>query len=195
MTQENQRVVVVCGYGCNIDSPLAPYLDRVQKFLEGESHAVPIILCGGETQEERFPGKSEARVMFDYLTRFKIVEVIGEYSYILQDHSYTTHFNIRLAAKEIRKRIRPQEGSNKKFRITIFCEAQRAPDVVMLARHYMGGLVESIDDITVETVSWERADPFKQVWKMMYNKLALTFPWLGLAEHAQRQRIVRSFDL
>lgn len=65
----------------------------------------------------------------------------------------------------------------------------------MLARHFMKDLVrEPLDDITVETASWERADPFRQVGNMIYNKIAIMFPWLGLAEHEQRRRMRKSFE-
>ena len=66
-------------------------------------------------------------------------------------------------------------------------------NVMMLARHLMSHLVkEPLDNITVETASWERADPFKQVVNLVYNKLAITFPWLGLAEREERKRIYKA---
>jgi hypothetical protein len=62
----------------------------------------------------------------------------------------------------------------------------------MLARHFMRDLVDDIDDITVETASWERADPFKQAGNLIYNRLAIKFPFLGLAERERRRRIRRA---
>ena len=71
----------------------------------------------------------------------------------------------------------------------------RAANVIMIARHFMGDLVDSIDDITVETASWERADPFKQVRNLIYNKLAIKYPWLGLADREHRKCIRRSVEI
>ncbi len=85
-----------------------------------------------------------------------------------------------------------------KYKVTIFCEATRAANVVMLARHFMDKkdkLVDSIDDITVETASWERADPFKQVKNLIYNKLAISYPLFGLAERERQKRLKLSQEI
>ncbi len=105
----------------------------------------------------------------------------------IENDSFTTLENIKNASEIIRRQICIADN-----RITIFCEATRSANVVMLARHFMGDLVDSIDDITVETASWERADPFRQAGNLIHNKLAITCPWLGLAERERRRRIRRS---
>lgn len=178
-------IVVVCGYGCHLDTPLRPYLDRVFRFIQDE-HPNAVIFCGGFTQHKTAPGVSEAALMRNYVCP----EGLPFLRVIAEDGSYTTHDNIKMASRIIRECLCVNE--NNTARITIFCEATRAANVVMLTRHFMGDLVESIDDITVETASWERADPFKQAGNLIYNKLAITYPWLGLAERESRRRIRRS---
>ena len=191
--EKQWHFVVVCGYGCNLDSPLKPYLDRVLRFC-GREKPEHILLCGGATQKKSFPSWTEADVMSCYLkgpldcTYFNDAHETPLW-HPLRD-SYTTYYNIHDAAHLILNRLEYPPP-----RITIFCEATRSANVVMLARHFMGGLVGSIDDITVETGSWERADPFKQAGNLIYNKLAITFPWLHLAEREQRRRMRRSLYL
>ncbi len=193
---DERNVVVVCGYGCHLkdpcgkDTPLKSYLDRVVDFL-GETLPWMVIYCGGYTQRATAPGKSEAWVMLEYVGRN-----YGRFKALTYDEngSYTTYWNIRNAATIVRNSLF-HYARGEKVCITIFCEATRAPNVVMLARHFMGDLVESIDDITVETASWERADPFKQVKNLIYNKLAIKYPWLGLAEREHRKRIKRAKEI
>ena len=181
---DKKHVVVVCGYGCHIDTPLRPYLGRVFRFVQDE-HPEAIIFCGGFTQKKTAPGVSEANLMHDYTRADQFPEFMLKV--FIEDGSYTTFDNIKKAANIIQGQL-----WGPTHRITIFCEATRAANVVMLARHFMGNLVDSIDDITVETASWERADPFKQVGNLIYNKLAIKYPWLGLAEREHRKRIRRA---
>lgn len=114
----------------------------------------------------------------------------------LEEDSYNTFENIEKVAQIIRhqqlrvRRFLPAIYDH--CRVTIFCEATRSATVIMLARHFMSGLINSIDDITVETASWERADPFKQAINLVYYKLAIKYPWLGLAERERRKRLKRA---
>ena len=186
---EKKHVVVVCGYGCHLDTPLKPYLDLVVEFIT-RNKPDQIIFCGGFTQRKSAPNISEAGLMYNYVN-----ENLRIYYYYLEDlsqiesDSYTTLENIRQAAGRICLwQIKNRMPKEQKLKITIFCEAHRAPNVIMLARHFMMNLVESIDDITVETASWERADPFKQVKNLIYNHLALRFPYLARREHKRRLR-------
>lgn len=116
-------IIIVCGYGCHLDTPLRPYLDRVVKFTKENQHEI---------------------------------------------------------------------SSVKSTRIVIFCEATRSANVVQLARAFLLPFVKTIDDITLETGSWERADPFKQAGNLVYNRLAIKYPGLGLAEREQRRRMERA---
>lgn len=173
------HVLVVNGYGCHLDTPLGlTYLPRVAGFIK-EREPDWIIFCGGQTQRRTAPGISEALVMSRWITSELGAAVADRF--ILESDSYSTFENIRDAASAILRKI-----GTAKIKVTIFCEAIRAPNVVMLARHFMGNLVESIDDITVETASWERADPFKQVRKMIFYKLAFYFPYLAGLERKKR---------
>lgn len=188
MIDQKRHVVVVCGYGCHLDTPLKPYLDRVVRFINKQLPDL-VVFCGGYTQGKSAPGVSEASLMTGYVKEKLAglhVDIVSE------DGSYTTLENIREAGQQIRLWILRNVGRRVNLRITIFCEAHRAPLVIMLARHFMGSLVKTIDDITVETTSWERADPFKQVCGMIYDKLAIKFPWLGLAERARKKRLRRA---
>lgn len=203
MVKEKRHVVVVCGYGCHLDTPLQPYLNRVWNFLFPKNYNQPpwgeyqpraVILCGGYTQRKSAPGTSEAGLMKTYLVDMVSANHWPKFLQVfVEDESYTTYANIQNAAWWIGNWfIRRGIFGDEKVRITIFCEATRAANVIMLARHFMGDFVDSIDDITVETASWERADPFKQASNLIYNKLATTYPWLGLAEREHRRRIRRS---
>ena len=116
-------------------------------------------------------------------------------SHWIQIDSYTTYDNIRLAAEKIRTVgfFHNVPGGN--FKITIFCEAQRALKVILLSRHFMRDLVENVDSITIETVSWERADPVRELKTTIMTWLAIKYPWLGLAERERRRRIRRSYEI
>ena len=187
---DKRHVVVVCGYGCHLDTPLRPYLDRVFRFIQDE-HPNAVIFCGGFTQKKTAPGVSEAGLMRKYIKADQFSELMFR---VFEEYdSYTTYANIQNAAWRIGNWLicRGIFG-DEKIRITIFCEATRAANVIMLARHFMGSFVESIDDITVETASWERADPFRQVGNLIHNKLAITCPWLGLAEREHNRRVKRA---
>jgi hypothetical protein len=192
MSEEKRHVVVVCGYGCHLDTPLKPYLDKVGAFINLYNPEL-VIFCGGCTQKKSAPGVSEAGLMSGYLDHDQMVLPGKKTEFVVEANSYTTYRNIRNAAWRIESWfMRHDVLSDEKVRITIFCEATRAPLVIMLARHFMGDFVDSIDDITVETASWERADPFKQVRNLIYNKLAIKYPWLGLAERECKKRICRA---
>lgn len=177
---EKVHVLVVCGYGCHLHTPLKPYLDRVVRFIQ-ENKPDEVIFCGGFTQRKT-ADTSEALLMLQYVTDKLGEKNEGTFMYP-ESNSYTSLENIRQAAKIILS-----WHPINKLKITIFCEAQRAPNVIMLARHFMADIVESIDDITVETASWERADPFKQAYNMIYNRLAIRFPYLARRECQKRLR-------
>ncbi|MEK7138551.1 MAG: hypothetical protein AAB799_00005, partial [Patescibacteria group bacterium] len=84
---------------------------------------------------------------------------------------------------------------NEPCRITHFCEAHRAPNVNQCDRACLITLVEDLDDLRLETESWERADPFKQVANLVYNRFAIKYPRLGLAEREQRRRMLRAKEI
>ena len=197
MEKSKRHIVVVCGYGCHLkdpsggDTPLKPYLDKVAGYMNTRQPELAVF-CGGHTQNKTAPGVSEARLMVDYVAdefRHCAQTFLGKVR--LDATSYTTLENIRNAATAIRN-WGFHHARGEKVRVTIFCEAHRAPNVVMLARHFMRDLVDDIGDISVETASWERADPFKQAWNLFYNRMAIKHPWLGLAEREHRRRVRRS---
>lgn len=61
----------------------------------------------------------------------------------------------------------------------------------MCARYFMGNLVrDPLGDISIETVYWERANPFKQVLNFVYNWISIKLPWLRL-DNLQRKLHIR----
>lgn len=193
MAQEH--ILVVMGYGIVFDSPLGNvYLPRIAKFIEEQKKwTTKLILCGGQTQKVTAKrlfgsGMSEAAAMYNWLNEYSRKNWGRPFPFesVIESQSYTAFENIRAASEVIRRQPSAADGRH----ITIFCEATRSANIVMLARHFMGDLVDSIDDITVETASWERADPFKQVGDLIYNKLAIHIPWL--AKRARKKRLRRA---
>lgn len=175
-----QRVVVVCGYGCNLDSPLKPYLDRVAAFCRDYQPQV-IILCGGATQQQTFPGKTEALVMYQYLhdKLFGDPESYWYTSVLLENESYTTYENIRGAAR--------MEPGGKE--ITIFCEATRALKVALLARHFFGfPPANGLPPIRIETDSWELMHPTLELLGTIKEWIAIRFPLLNTLQSRARRR-------
>lgn len=191
MEEKKLHVVVVCGYGCNIDSPLQRYLTRVLEYLYSyEPQAV--IYSGGYTQQKSFHGLSEAGVMADYVEQ--MVFFPWNHEEHLETEAYTTYDNIELAAAKIRRWRDGNFGVTNhrpyvKFRITIFCEAQRALKVILLSRYFMSGLVDDIDDIQIETYNWERADPMRELKTTFLTWLAIKFPSLARAESEKKRKL------
>ncbi len=195
MTGKKRHILNVFGYGCHIDSPLGwIYLPRVLRFINevSEDEDLNVVFYGGPTQQASAPGITEAKLMHDWI--WKHPDRRRTFYSILEDGSYTTYYNAKYAGMMLANlpEVDAQGHRYSSTRVTITCEATRSANVIMLARYFMLKFVESIDDIAVETASWERADPFKQVGNLIYNKLAITFPWLGLAEREQRKRICRA---
>jgi len=194
MVYKARHIVIVNGYGCHLNTPLMPYLDRVVRFINEvpTDMVLQLIFTGGPTQQDSAPGVTEAHLMSEYVTKHPDRRRV-QFMSLEEETAFTSYDNISKAAELIRNTA-PDLGIEaswkyKSTKITIFCEATRSANVIMLARHFLLPFVKTIDDITVETASWERADPFKQVGNLIYNKLAITYPWLRLAEREHRQRM------
>ncbi|OGN01332.1 MAG: hypothetical protein A3I26_01185 [Candidatus Yanofskybacteria bacterium RIFCSPLOWO2_02_FULL_43_10] len=187
--------LLINGYGCHLDTPLGRvYLPRMLKFIK-ENVPDYIILLGGFTQRKSAPGVSEAKLMLTWF--FDQMSTPDQKRFLIEENSYTTLENSRNGAILIPRilGLTMSDDHLPEIKITHGCEATRAANIIMLDRYFMGGLVKSIDDITVETASWERADPFRQVKTLIHDKLAITYPWLGLAERERRKRIRRSAEI
>ncbi len=189
MTEEKTHVLVVCGYSCHLEDNnphvqgYREYLNRVFRFIQDHhTHMSVVIFCGGFTQQKTAPGVSEAGLMCEYTQANHFMSKV-----VIENESFTTFANIKNSAHIILNKL-----AMASCRITIFCEATRSANVMMCARHFMGHLVDSMDDITVETASWEQANPFRQAGNLIYNKLAITFPWLRLAELERYRRMRRA---
>lgn len=181
--RERRLIVVVCGYGCDLDSPLKPYLDKVIGFgMLRKPDA--IVLCGGATMRKRFPDETEASVMYKYL---KPLEAYHPMWFVLGD-SYTTYENIRDAAWVIGHDITEVTGE-REFEIVIFCEATRALKVAMLARHFLGFPPErGMPPIRIETDSWEPMHPTHELIGTIKEWLAIRFPFLNTLQRTARIR-------
>lgn len=194
---EKPLVVVVNGYGTILNSPLGDiYLPRVRRVIE-EQKPKMVILCGGRTFLKTMPKDSEASVMEKWIMENLAPEYHPPLGFRADDTSYTTLRNCLGAAyfMQVQAWRFWSGGRRGYFRVIHCCEATRAPHVIMLDRHVMIDkfqLVDSIDDITVETASWERADPFKQAYAMIRSRVDIKYPWLHLADREHEKRIKAS---
>lgn len=176
-----RRIVIVCGYGCDLESPVKSYLDRVIGYCMTRQPDA-ILLCGGATQRKSFPAETEADVMYKYL---KVLEMYHPMWFVLPD-SYTTYDNIRDAAYAIREIEKMTMTTLADNEIIIFCEATRALKVALLARHFIGfppangGL-----PIKIETDSWEKGLT-KELFGTIKEWLAITFPFLNTIQRSIR---------
>jgi len=195
---EKPLIMVVNGYGTILDSPLGSiYLPRVKRVIE-EQRPKMVILCGGKTFQKTMPNYSEASVMEEWLRENLHPTIYGPpLGFRTEDVSYTTLENCLGAAyfMQVQAWRFWSGGRRGYFRVIHCCEATRAAHVIMLDRHILikkFQLVNSIDDITVETASWERADPFKQVYAMIHSRMDIKYPWLHLANRERKRRIKAS---
>ena len=174
------EVVVVNGYGCNLNSPLRPYLDQIIAYLERNVVGC-VVFCGGFTQRRSFPGMSEARVMADYIGE----HVTDQLLVLVEENSYTTFENIRNSA-------RATSGLQwEPDQITIFCEATRALKVALLARHFFGfPPARGKKPILIRTSSWELANPIKELKTTFLDWLCCHVP--GLWRFFRWRRIRRA---
>lgn len=202
---DKQHVLIVNGYGCHtqfedpkIDRFLKGYrryLKRVARFID-EYLPDYLVFSGAETQQSSAPGRSEAKVMWDYV--FPRLNKVAREKYLhmkqvgLEKRAFTTFYNSYYAYGALFTAIGTGVLRNEPCLITHFCEALRGPNVNQCDRAFLITLVEDIDDLQLETESWERADPFKQVANLVYNRLAIKYPRLGLAEREQHRRMLRA---
>jgi hypothetical protein len=120
-------VVLVFGYGCNLETPLRPYLNKVAQFV-GEMRPF-VVFCGAETEPRKFPGKTEAAVMFEYIQNCLPFPLDKE-DVVLCEDSRTTYENAEEAAQAVR------EKGWEPDQLVVWCEATRALKVDLLVRHF-----------------------------------------------------------
>ncbi|HXK35972.1 MAG TPA: ElyC/SanA/YdcF family protein [Candidatus Paceibacterota bacterium] len=175
-----RRIVVVCGYGCDLNSELKMYLDRVLQYCYA-NRPDAVILCGGATQRRRFPHETEASVMQKYLGS---LEGYCHPRWYILGGSYTAYENIRDAAAVIgplKRTLQPDD-----IQITIFCEVTRSLKVAILARHFMGfPPKDGLPPIRIETDSWEKGHPTKQLFGAIKEVLAISFPFINSVRSAK----------
>jgi hypothetical protein len=163
----SHHILIVCGYGCHLVPELKGYLDRVIEFCN-KHQPKWILLSGGYTQKKSAPGISEAHLMLDYVQP-KLTYYPG--MMFIDDDSYTSPDNIERAVRRIRS-YNPKclEGD---LILTVFCEATRALKIDLLVRHFFGRRAD------IETASWERMAPTKQIISTLYDLAAIKIPLLA----------------
>lgn len=168
------HLVKFFGYGCHLDTPLRPYLDRGVMFCN-QKRPDCFIFSGGFTQRKTAPGISEARLMNEY--------VISRLDYspaliYLDEDSYTTPDS----AQNMAKIIKTDNLVDEKTILTVFCEATRALKVDLLIRHFLGRRAN------IETDSWELMSPQKQIIATLYDWAAINCSPLARYWHNKRLR-------
>lgn len=175
-SNEPLHIVIVHGYGCNLDSPLKPYLLRVSDFLTRRRPQL-VLTSGGATQRKSFPGKTEAGVMNDFLyDRANAIEDWHAAWYIDED-SYTTLDNAMNASQLVRRLVKDWGATWENTTVTVFCEAQRAFKSLLLYWVLLPELRQAHRRVQVETSSWELTNPFWELLKLFNELLMLKIPF------------------
>jgi hypothetical protein len=180
----------VNGYGCDLDTPLAPYLQRVARFIR-ENGVHNAVFCGGATQRRTFHGRTEARVMSAYI----VAALPADYPLRVhhEESSYTTYRNARNAAGILRYLQGElwEGGLPRPGELTVFCEAQRVFKVMLCYWLLLPEYRPCTDGLRVrfETDSWEKANPFTEILKLG-NELAMhALPPFEKYMHAKREAL------
>lgn len=164
MVEKPLTAFLVNGYGHDLESPLGKvYLPKMLWMISVLQPTV-VGCVGGVTEGRSYPDLSEARVMADWLARHLAPEHapghVGAWDIRLVETTYSNYENSRGGAEILRLYAQ----GRKYVHIWHGCEAQRGLAVLLADRNFMADLVDDVcSDITLETASWERADPFKQV--------------------------------
>jgi hypothetical protein len=175
------NLVIVLGYGNDLDSPLRPYLDGVAEFIE-DNFVSQAIFSGGESQRKSHPGQTEARTMWNYVA--SRLTCPGDVNVNLDHRPLTTFENIRNAARIIQgQQLEPDN-------IFIFCEATRALKVAILTRWFFGFRVTHYgrNAIKIQTSSWELMHPLKELVGTLKDTACLFVPGLWRYFRWQRER-------
>lgn len=192
-----RRVVIVNGYGCNLDSPLKPYLDGVVDLILLR-RARFAIFCGGATFQKSLPGRSESRVMSEYvLSRMPPGYPLWVYH---DEDSYMTCENAIGAARILRfLQRRLWDGQPPAPGEVIVCaETQRIFKVMLcywlLLPDYHPKDGDSSPELRVKfwTASWERANPLWEIPKLFNELLMLKVP--AWRRYMRRKRIAASLN-
>ncbi len=169
----NIKAAIVFLYGCDINSPLKLHLDNVVRVghLRDIRH---YILCGGASQQNKFPGLTEACVAYEYL-RDKVP--LGSRFY-LEENSLTSSDNARNGAWKLHEIDFEFGGVSQVF---VFVEALRALKAAGFFRHFLPEFHPGTPDkmIRFETESWEQMDPALELAKTNYDFASIRFPFLA----------------
>jgi hypothetical protein len=170
------HVVLVHGYGCNLDSPLTPYLLRVSDFLRLQRPDV-VVTCGGATQRMSRPGKTEAGVMNDFLyDRLDSPMADWHPAWFVEEDSYTTLENVLNGSDLVRRLVRDWDARWETTTVTVFCETQRSLKTLLCYWLLLPELRRAHRRVQVETYSWELANPLLEIPKLFNELLMLYVP-------------------
>ena len=179
------KALVVCGYGCHLVPELTHYLDRVVAYANERQPGV-IVLCGGPTQQASAPGTTEAALMAIYI-RERLNYMPG---WLLEESSFTTHGNMRGAARLLEEFFGSGWHSNAPpaCDVTVFCEATRSLKVAAMVRRFFGfPPARGQQPVRIETDSWELMHPLKELIGTLKDFACLYVP--GFADwHAWQRR-------
>ena len=169
--------VLVPGYGCFLTRELRWYLNEVRNFIL-EFRPQYVILSGGKSQKSA-GDISEARVMFNYLT--KDGPLCSGTKFVLEEKALTTLENISNAQLFI-KQLATVDA--KRVRLVVFCEASRQRKVHILTWLIM----TKLGPLEMRPVAWERSQTLKQLVSTVLELAAFFFPPLRWGFHQLRLR-------
>lgn len=176
-----QKIVVVCGYGCDLHPAYKRYLMRVARYVHGDAGVWCVIVSGGLTQQKRFPNTSEAAVMRRFL------ETTGEvHIRIMEDHDAYTSYTNMLGARDIMERLGERAGPDDND-LVIFCDAIRALKVKVIAERVLQKY-----HIAIETHDLApRGSAARQLVPTLIDSLAAYVPLVNGFKEGVRQFLAR----
>ncbi len=176
-----QKIVIVCGYGCDLHPKYRQYLTRVARYVNGDAGVWCVIVSGGPTQQKRFPNTSEAAVMRRFL------ETTGEvHMRIMEDHDAYTSYTNMVGARDIMERLGKRAGPDDND-LVIFCDAIRALKVKVIAERVLQKY-----RITMETCDLApRGAAGKQVWQTLIDSLAAYVPPVNFFKESVRRMLAK----
>jgi hypothetical protein len=170
-------------YGCDLESPLRPFLDfTFQRMLQERPGTM--LLCGGATQQALFPGKTEAGVACEYLTRRLAQEHQRwpEFEYrpvfIPKDRSFTTEENVRDACAYIQS-VPGIDLHWDEVRVRAFCETSRSLKSMGFYWDFLPEVREHGQRVWMECLHWELQHPDSELAKANAAWLSRRFPLVG----------------
>lgn len=174
-----EKVALVWLYGCNIESSLKMHLDNVIRVGNAENIR-HYVLCGGPSQQNSFPGMTEAEVAARYLRG----KVPPNSCFWREERSLNSYRNAKGGSTVIHQL--PFEV----YEVVVFVEALRALKAAILLKHFLPEFHPGNPNkkIRFETASWEQMHPVKELIATAYDLLSIYIPPLAWYFHWKRTR-------